>query len=66
MIPKTVTKSRLAENKGALDFKLDQADVDKLTALNCNYRAFDPVLFKNFGYFPNFDWCDLSWNKVCY
>ena len=55
MIPKTVTKSRLAENKGALDFKLDEADVDKLTALNCNYRAFDPVLFKNFGYFPNFD-----------
>lgn len=55
VIPKSVTPSRIKENMEALNFKLEKEDVEKLTGLNCNFRAFNPLYFKGFGYLPVFD-----------
>jgi len=38
VIPKSITKSRIIENAEVFDFEMDQADVDKLEALNQNAR----------------------------
>lgn len=39
VIPKTVTKSRVVENFGALDFELEESDVEKLSGVKTRYRV---------------------------
>lgn len=55
VIPKSVTPARIKENFESLNFKLEKEDVDKLTALNCNFRAFNPQYFAFFGNVPVFE-----------
>ena len=42
VIPKSVTKERIKANFDSQSVKLDEEDIEKLNALNCNRRNFDP------------------------
>ncbi|CAI2376062.1 unnamed protein product [Moneuplotes crassus] len=52
VIPKSSKKSRLVENLDCNSFILDQEDVDKLTALNCDWRI---CTTKNYDFCFNYD-----------
>ena len=55
VIPKSVTASRIKENFEAIGFTMEKEDVDKLTALNCDFRAFNPQYIPGFGLIPVFE-----------
>lgn len=51
-IPKTVTKSRMAENLNVFDFELAQSDLEELEALNQNARYVGAQQWAASKYFP--------------
>ncbi len=55
VIPKSVTASRIKENMESLSFKLEKEDVEKLTGLGCDFRAFNPLYIGGFGLIPVFE-----------
>jgi len=57
VIPKTISKERLAENADIFDFELSQEEMDQVSALNTGRRFNDPGVYcQFFGQFcPIFD-----------
>ncbi|MDA1079128.1 MAG: aldo/keto reductase [bacterium] len=51
VIPKSTNPDRIAENANVFDFELSDAEMEKLTKLNRNYRFVDPIEWWGLGYF---------------
>jgi len=52
VVPKSVTPSRISENRNVLDFSLSKEDVDTLLSLHRNYRACPLTRDKVHKYWP--------------
>lgn len=52
VVPKSVTKSRIAENIDVFDFKLENADIAYLDSCNKNQRCSPQTAYADHKYFP--------------
>jgi len=52
VIPKSVTNSRIEENFNVFDFELSPDEMDSITALERNYRAFMVGVWKESAFYP--------------
>lgn len=50
VIPKSVTKERIKLNFEALKIQLDEEDIERINALNCDRRNFDPEKWNEFDW----------------